>query len=458
MTESVHQFSVQIAKYAFWSATQGEAVSAMPISAIYARRLGYEPYMLFGVSVEGLPIRRVHFTRPGALHNPAEFLLSVWQRMQALRGLPDRLKVHSLVDEAWPPLRAFVRDLGIEYEVADGRDKSFNVGLRYQQEEAWSLGHRLGWGFVSTRASLNDVAEADDSLGLDDLSHRGDRPQVREAFTRAKERAAKPVPDMAVAPAMDVPSSAAFDVGQGKIAPVLAVCVQTGSNVNWLLDRGRADEGFPLLVADADVLRRGASQAEVFELRDCVKPLIDCWPGSTTAAARAVKMPKPRLEAFLSGNGEVDRDEMKRIRRFFKVELDWSGYLQAAGAYLLQARKAVSIKAAYEALSHGGDLQLSAEILPAQAAADPSWRYLLFWPHSGQASIFMFPRGDKVAALLEPEAQRLINLGKPVTVDDAFYQFVVRTAARVAATPATYENVMAALTERIDRAVRKRSR
>lgn len=424
----------------------------MPISAIDARRLGYEPYVLFGLSIEGLPIRRIYLSRAEPLQNPADFLLSTWRSTKSFRGLPDRLKVHSLIDEGWPALRGFLQDLGVKYEVANGRDKSFSVGLRHLQEEARNLGHAFHFNPSDARACLNEATATNDHLSLDAVKLRANRPEIRDTFDLLQERSIKHAPEDVIPPTMAAPNAAMFSIGQNNIAPIHAVCANAGSNLTWFLDRGRADEGFPLLIADAEALERGASQAEVLELRRCVKPLIDCWPGGTATAASAVSIAKTRMEAFLSGDGELDRVEMNRIQQFFSIDEDRRGYPEATGSYLLQARKAISVKAAYEMLSSGGDLQFSSELLPMRAAADPSWRFLLFWAHGQKPSLIMFPRGDKVTNLIEPTPQRLINMNDAVTVEDTFYRFIVRTAARGAMAPNSYAKVMAAITERLRQA------
>lgn len=451
MSKLVHHFSVQIAKYAFWSAQRGEAVSNMPIRAVDARRLGYEPYLLFGLSIEGLPIRRLHFVRFDAPQNPADFLFMAWREMKAFLGLPDRLKVHGLVDKAWPTLGPFIRELGVEYEVAEGSDKSFIIGLRYHQEEAGMLGSCLDMNSTPDGSRLNDIVRRNDGFDLKQLEFYVVRPQDRSVFARLTERKARPVPEDLVAPAMNAASPALFDVGQSNIAHVPAVCVNRARNITFLLDRDFEDEGLPLLVADEEVLQQSASKDDFFELRDCLKPLIECWPGGINEVAGIIRMSRRRLEAFLTGRGELTQDEMEGLLYFFQAERDDEGHFEALGSYFLQAKKVVNVTASYNALSHGGDLQFGAEILPLCAAEDQSWRYVIVWPYEGRASVFMFPRGNKVTTLLEAGARRLVNLGEPAAVDNALYQAVVRAAARIGQTSRAYGHIMTELNERIER-------
>src|SRR5690606_38976307 len=88
-----HHFYVATAKFLFHHAQHGIVAVRDPIRLGDAERHGLNPLVIYGVSVLGVPIRRLAFSTSNRRIPLIEVLQSAWKNAEGLRGLPDVLRV-----------------------------------------------------------------------------------------------------------------------------------------------------------------------------------------------------------------------------------------------------------------------------------------------------------------------------------------------------------------------------
>lgn len=437
MTELVHQFSVQQSKHAFYSDAGDEALANIPLSADDAALLGYKPYLIVGLYLEGLGQHSLRLACAKAPLNPAQFLVSQWESLPNFFGRPDRLKVHRAVAQAWPELEAFVSSLGVRYEVASGHDKSITAGMRALQENA----RYAGWGPLrdGTQPFSMASAAATDRWPQYDLERMLHEKKTRERAQELSKRPRWSLPGGTQLPDLAWADEALFAIGQKSIPRVSAVSVlrredrfvvlgdrlqdDTGDSVLWLGEHAFEDVGGGVMVP------RSADPELLFMVREDIAAVMDSWPTGIAGLARKTKITKQRLQDFLRPTGELTQDELNRLLAAVNIEFQEYGS-SALGDIVLVARKRKQIHRAHDTLSHGGDLEFCAEILPANGNPDPTWRMVLAHGHNGFSTLILFDRASPISAMLDEPSMHLINQTEAERIADSKYRKWLKRAHR----------------------------
>jgi hypothetical protein len=121
------------------------------------------------------------------------------------------------------------------------------------------------------------------------------------------------------------------------------------------------------------------------------------------------------------------------------ISMDRRSYYEANGPCVLVARSSKAGRA-YEALSHGGDIDFSFEALPEkEVLADPNWRYIVFQACGGEPCIAMVPRSTAISRQIN---STFINFGGQKAVSAAFYHDIMATCAHACSTPSANRRSM----------------
>lgn len=172
-----------------------------------------------------------------------------------------------------------------------------------------------------------------------------------------------------------------------------------------------------------------------------MKKLLAAWPGGLGQFAEESGFKKARLKAYLDEREPLDRNELGALRTLLEVRFDRScaevGVIpDLAGAYVLCGdMPRGQLIDLYEELSHGGDLLLACEVVPAKGPVDASRRFLALSAHGGAPTVFVFQRGAAQETLLD-EDRTLINYSGPIRVKRELYDRVRLAADQGFATPA----------------------
>lgn len=142
------------------------------------------------------------------------------------------------------------------------------------------------------------------------------------------------------------------------------------------------------------------------------KNVITLWPGGRGAFAKQVGVTRLELDNWLSERSHFPTDAIYRAEELLNVELsfDYDDYVYE-GALILVANGRKATKAAYEELSHGGDLRCAVEIIgPPDVPCTHRFLYLEAW--GSQGNIILFKSDGPEASLLDDGS--LINLMEPL--------------------------------------------
>lgn len=142
------------------------------------------------------------------------------------------------------------------------------------------------------------------------------------------------------------------------------------------------------------------------------KNVITLWPGGRGAFSKQAGVTRLELDNWLSERSHFPTDAIYRAEELLNVELsfDYDDYVYE-GALILVANGRKATRAAYEELSHGGDLRCAAEIIgPPDVPCTHRFLYLEAW--GSQSNIILFKRDGPEATLLDDGS--LINLMEPL--------------------------------------------
>lgn len=172
-----------------------------------------------------------------------------------------------------------------------------------------------------------------------------------------------------------------------------------------------------------------------------MKKLLAAWPGGLGQFAEQCGFKKTRLKAYLDEREPLDGNELGALRTLLEVRFDRSdaevGVIpELAGAYVLCGdMPRAQLIDLYDELSHGGDLLLACEVVPASGPVDASRRFLALSAHGGQPTVFVFQRGASQEKLLD-ESDTLINYAGQVRVKRELFDRVRLAADQGFASPA----------------------
>jgi hypothetical protein len=425
-----HHFFVAISKFFFHHPDHGIVQVEDPIRVNNAELYGLSPFILYGVSVAGLPIRWMTFT---AVSQPRAFrdvLQEAWRKAEGLRGLPDILRINRHLAVACPGLAWEMGKIGVQVEIADGKDKSFPASLRFAQDSSQSL---LWGGEVNDRSLAGSVQSLCRYAQDDhDKSARLGRCIVRIPAIKAKFQEWLKLPVRKAVPT--VTGGLDWEPGPWLLSWETSLPpnrlryfkFNKANGSTWLITGEKPPDYFEE-GDDDDFL-----DYEFDNVAEITKNLLACWPYPLAEIARCAGITLRELQWFISGKALLDQDVRVDLEALLGIDFDCNvGRYVGAGPYVLVANKPLALKEVYENISHGGDAS-PCEIIPSKGAADPSWRYVLINPYGDPPSIVMAPRGEKITDRL-PEL--LLNYEGIRDVSPNLYRDVVSTCARACREP-----------------------
>jgi hypothetical protein len=425
-----HHFYVAIAKFLFHHPEHGIVSVEDPIKIKDAERYGLSPFILYGLTVAGLPIRWMTFTSVDQPRPFRDVLLEAWRNAKGLRGRPDILRINRHIARAGPELVGEMAKIGVRVEVAEAKEKSLPASLRSAQDSSrWLLRKHDGndRSLADAIQTLCRYAQIDHDFRVRD-GHRG--VNSREVEDKIQQWLTLPaqVPVLTVTGGLDWEPGPWLSSWETSLPPDQPRYFNHDGfdGSTWLLTGEKAPED---IVEDDDFWAdRGYDNAA-----EIAGNLVACWPNPPAEIAVCAGITLRELRWFTSGKAILDRHARFDLEALLGIEYDESigGYV-GTGPYVLVAHKPQALKKVYEGISAGGDAQ-PCEIVPRHGAADPSWRYVLINTYGKPPSIVMAPRGAKITDRL-PDL--LMNYDGIRVVAPEFYKDVVSTCARACREPA----------------------
>lgn len=437
-----HHLYCAIAKFCFMRKSRGITFVRDPISIASAKRYGLTPLILYGVAAAGTSLKRVTVSTLDAPLSFSSVLEEAWRSAPPLGGKPDQVRVSRSLNESCPHLKVVLAAIGVDLLVADAKDKLTPTSLRSGQDAVL----HLGWSdYLSPKLSTITQFNA---AGLKLLEHEV------SMFTSwshgSKERTAF-LQEWLALPAVPYVESL-VDSGEWQHGPWLSNWEKTlppndsprafqiiGNKRSWLLfdnSSGAADVG----ADEDDDGDNFFSQGD--DLPRVAKVIADCWPSPLVELGKTIGSTQKELQWFFSEKGQLNSTQRYALLNSLGIELNerYETY-EADLPRVLVATSPRKVIAAYNQISHGGDLRFSFEAIPTRKAADPSWRYLVMASCGGHPTLIMFPRGSASADNMD--SAHLINFNGVETVSDELYQGIVQTCAQ--ACKSTADNVPAAI-------------
>lgn len=423
-----HYLSVAIAKFAFRHAKYGIVFVRDPITLAEAAKHGLAPLVIYGLTPKGLPLRHIAFAAADRPDSICTFLQRAWREVSVLRGRPDVLRVNRHVASACPGLAEALKRAGVALVVTDGADKKFSASMRNIQDQAMKVGWRIRDVPVTSIETLNAVAAGWSG------QYAG-----REVDENTQRWLAMPIVPLDVdLPDLPWKTGAWLHAWEATLPPAQPRYCYQGDGAVWLIT------GQPDNPTGADPGDDGGVEADhcvpIDNAASKAKLMVDAWPNPPVEIARAIDVTARELQWFLSEKDTLD-DHRFELLALLGVEYiaDYGEY-EATGPCVLTATNRRRIQAAYDELSHGGDLQFAFEAVPDKGPADPSWRYLVFMACGGLPNIIMVPRGGDV----ERDQKNFLNFTGIRAISIDLYRDIVATSARACLNPT--ENVSAMMT------------
>ena len=427
--EREHHFYVSTAKFVFHHSQHGIVAVRDPIRLEDAERHELAPLIIYGLTVSGLPIRWLTFSHLGQRLPFSEVLQTAWRNAEGLRGLPDVVRVNRHLALSDPTLAADMARVGVQLEIADGKDKFLPASLRSAQDAARQLWRR----HAPNGPSIDDAIDAlcSDAQGDHDFSaRRGPRGlSNRDLEGRIEQWLSLPVRPSA---------SISVEGADWKVGPWLSSWESSLppdrpryfhydrlDGRTWLLSGGAR-------IDDSDEDDEAPIAYGYDNAAEIAKSLIACWPNPPKEIAAAAGLTLRLLQWFISEQSHLDRSTRFNLEDLLGIGYDEElGSYTPVGPYALIAQKPQALEDIYQKISGGGDAR-PCEIVPAQGPADPSWRYVLINAHGSPPNIIMAPRGAPITDRL-PELIMNYEGIRPVSLP--LYRDFVSTCARASQTP-----------------------
>jgi len=435
-----HHFYCAIAKHVFAHETHGLVLVRDPIRLDDAKDFGLRPMLLYGVTAAGTSIKRLSLS---PLEQPQPFsavLEEAWRSAPGLKGKPDSVKVNRFIADACPRLAKALETVGTRLVVADAQDKRLPSSLRTAQQEAlWS-------GFVSYNRARIETVDAFNNECLENHKLRLEHNfwKTGNAVQSAHTEQWLELPHQPLI--TSIPDSGPWLPGpwlsswQAALPPSPQRRWHVEENgAAWLLE-GAPDSDYDNDDDDYD--------ADAFDyLPETAKVLIACWPGKLGEIAAEIGTTQRELQWFLSRRATIPVDSQQRLISLLGLKYrDEYDQFEPRDSLVLAASSLKATIAAYDTISHGGDLSLAFEVVPEDGAADPSWRYVVIQSFSGVPTFIMFARGSAVAEKLN--ASNFINYQGLQPIKKAVYRDLVEACAKACSSAAENRNSAMAFVRR----------
>ena len=423
-----HHFYVAIAKFLFYHPEHGIVSAQDPIKIKDAEQYGLRPLILYGLTAAGLQSRWMTFSTVEQPRTLRDVLLDAWGNFAGLRGKPDVLRVSRTLALASPDLFLDMAKLGIQVEVAEAKEKSLPASLRSAQD--------FSKGFPGRRSEKDQLPVEVVKAFCQDVQDYHDgyaRGTYRYVTSRELENSIQrwlTLPMREVKPVLldgldwtPGPWLSSWESSLPPNPPRYFNLDRSGGRV-WLITGEQAPED-----NDEDDSWGDDYYDNVAEI---ARNLVACWPNSPAEIATCAGITLRKLQWFIGGKIALDEQSRFNLENLLGIEYDErKGEYTGAGPYVLVARNPAALEEAYLAISHGGDAH-SFEIVPYQAPADPSWRYVLINTCGEPLSIVMVSRGSKIAERL---SVLFLSYAGIASVSPAFYRDVVSSCSRACRDP-----------------------
>lgn len=417
----IHQFSIQPAKSLFLTPANYVVKTIDTTRVEDAKKLNLRPLLVYSLVVEGVPIK---FIKLCASDNPMSvlsFLSNAWSKNQK-EGKPNVLKVGRRFAEAFPWLDQMAKTIGITMQVADEKDKSYGINQSVVQDEI-----NTNFYFRSPR---ND--EPSRSISLEELNlprWGSDGDEWLYPFEHSSSKAVRlRMSEHVKKPRMFFPEAVAHSDSW-----------TTFTAGDWLYtNQASIPRREPAQILHEVAALSGEDDDDLGdEFEPCsllVKNLTTNWPASIGEMAKLVGTDRKTLEWYLQGRVSLEEMVLAELHDILMIDIDpdheYSDgspvYKANGGYYLVASEKPREVIELYGVLSHGGDVEVSVEIIPDNHKADPSYRFLLLMAYGNPLHVLAFRRGGKSASLLDDE-RKLINYRGQQIVSKGLYQDVAKT-------------------------------
>lgn len=439
-----HLFYITVAKFLFLHRDHGLVSVRDPIGLAEADLYSLQPLILYGVTVRGLPLRWLSFSRIDELRDLGEVLSEAWMSARGLRGVPDRLRVSRHLAANSEALRGLCINYGVELVVADAKEKVLPAVMRASQERSrW-----LGWHW---RASYNRDDPVCELRKLAAREH-GDSHSLLKCESGSLEEQAR----WRAWTTLDVHYLA---------KPIEEKCDWTGGK--WLtswegsvpLPRKRYfhknNEGAVELLR-FDSVSYGDDEEEGWDYSfysvpddraELLKSLLQNWPNPPIHVAQAVGLTVKELRWLATDKMKFDDERAELLCTMLGIAFNSdAGSYAVNGPLLLVAQVATALGQTYSDVSGGGDAH-PLELLPQSGVSDPSWRYFLVNGYGDRLVFIMAPRGE---AITEKMPQLLFNFAGEYRLSPEVFRDVVVSCARAARSPLDNRVEMLGLEQRHD--------
>jgi hypothetical protein len=424
-----HNFYVSTAKFLFYHLRYGIVVVRDPIRLADAAQYELSPLIIYGVTVSGLPIRWLTFSSVNQRIPLSVVLQTAWKKAEGLRGQPDILRVNRHLANADPTLVADMARAGVQFEIAEAKDKSLPASLRSAQDATRWLSRKNPSSGLSLSEAIRVLCS--DAQGDHDFSaRRGPRSlSNRDLEGRIEQWLSQ---------SMRPPASVLADGVDWKAGPWLSSWESSlPPDLPRYFNRNGLDGSIWLLSGDEPSDDISEEDETPFEYShdnsaEIIKSLVACWPNPSKSIAEAAGITMRQLQWFISEKATLNQSARSTLEYLLSIEYDEAvGSYIPAGPYVLIAQKPQPIEDIYQEISGGGDAR-PCEIVPSQESADPSWRYILINAYGKPPSIVMAPRGEPITERLP---KLIMNYEGVRAVSLSFYRDVVSTCARACRTP-----------------------
>lgn len=413
-----HYLSVAVARHVFTHPSRGVVFVRDAIRLADADRFDLTPLVIFAFSVPHTRLRWMTFALQNNTISLLRVILDAWSLgSEILRGYPDILKVSCHVADAAPGLRSSLAPLGVRLEVADGKDRVFSGALRSAQNDVLSVGWFTHDEPIKTVEDLRRSTHVFYTEGWNMVSYRDPKSEEDiRAFLSLPVRTihSKPSCEQDWTPGRWM---SAWDAQVPPTGPRYFYIDDDGTN--WLVEGlDDVDE-----LEDSYIDHFGSTDMDGC---DIVRTLLRCWPNKLLDVARTIGITAKELRWCLADRIKI-QGVFPHLYSMIGVEYKF-GFWQACGGCILVGMSGRATVAAYEELSHGGDLEFSFEAVPETSEPDPKWHYIVLRACGSLVNLIVIPRGSGAANILD--ADHLINFEGVSQVPNDVYFTIVTTCAR----------------------------
>jgi len=437
----IHHLYVATARYLFAHPKHGIVKILDPITLRDAKRYQLSPILLYGLTVAGLPIRWMTFAPIDAPIAIKSFLANAWEHAKGLRGVPNILRVNKYLHDACPLLTEALKPLGVELQVTASNDRSHPGSLRSAQESS---------KYISMTAT--SAPPQPNETPLDTLSRFAKEDHLKDVRIAPSYHSGKEALKIMqwlqqpIQPINSPLNDSEPDWQTGKWLSSWEKSIPESGpryfkrdsidNIMWLMSGTNADY-------------RELTEDEEYELCDntveLIKILLANWPCKMVDLVKQCGITLKELNWYLRSAATLPPASLFELKRILGIGMDLE-YLALTinGPYVLMANKPKALSDFYNEYTNGGNAN-AFEIIPDNAHADPSFRYMLICPYSKLPSLLMVPRGSSIADRI-PDL--LFNYEGVRRVGAKLYREAVSTCSAVAVNPTNNIAIMSEFTSR----------